>query len=314
MTVERASVDDFSVFVRVKSLSEKTVKRAKNYAQVWGFCIDHNHRFHKPDEGYHGFDSSRIHLNRVLRGSNVRKELFADVANRLADVKMRANAKVGIELIMSLHAGTPIDQDAYFDDCVNWADKFFGVHIVSAVSHGDQENRHVHILMLPVKDGRLCGTDLVGGGPVFLRSLNDKFYEDVAKGYGLPPRGQQKRLGGAVRREAVAAARRALSATYGLPEPLLNAIFTSGSNIEAVLSSLQIPVPQVKVAGSFVATMCKKIRTEKTSTGFRGQSALGEAGTSTKTSTGFDVPKRAENTNQNALYLFSAPPPNRNHH
>lgn len=252
------------LLLKIKSLSVKTVARAKTYAEVWDVCLRHNHRFDMAEEGYGTIDTSRSHLNRVLRGSNDLRDLLIDVRDRIGGATLRSNVKIGVEVVFSLRAGSPVVQVAYFNDCLAWTESYFGVPCISAVVHNDQPNVHAHLLLLPLKNGKFCGDKLVGGGPAFIKLTNAHFFEHVGRKYGLTLPRPQKPLGAAVRRQAMATARRALEATSGLSAPLLDAIFNPrGVDVEALLSTLGLPMPEPKLAGSFIGTMTKKTKREK---------------------------------------------------
>jgi vacuolar-type H+-ATPase subunit E/Vma4 len=81
---------------------------------------------------------------------------------------------------------TEQEQKRFFADCLDWVEKRFGKeNIVSAVVHMDEKTPHLHVDFVPVlTDGRLSARDLFGGREK-LQALQDAFYDNVCKPFGL---------------------------------------------------------------------------------------------------------------------------------
>lgn len=155
-------------------------------------------------------DATRSHLNYSLAGPESPDEVRALWEKLRADVGIsgpgRKNQVSAIEIVFSLRADTKIDLRSYFTDCTRWAMKRFGgvCNILSSDVHLDQPNPHCHVLMLPLIDGKMKGSDLYWGESRGKSELHADLHADVGSRYGL--RKPSKNLSGAAKE---AAARRA---------------------------------------------------------------------------------------------------------
>ena len=151
----------------------------------------------------HGrIDPFRTHLNRRIHGPATAADTAA-LAQKLMDsagCKVRANAARVLEIVFSLSSRPKIDENAYFSECVGWAaDNFGGLeNVLCADVHRDQQNPHLHVLIVPIKGNRLAATEMMSGHIKRLNELNTDFFERVAKRYGLrqgvpQPLGRSKR-------------------------------------------------------------------------------------------------------------------------
>ena len=213
-------------------------------------------------------DASRIGDNVILAGPTTAGEVVALSDELMAEVGAkvkRKDAVRAVELLFSLPPKISIDVDAFFADAVEWVRGFFRVPILSAVIHKDEAAPHCHVLMLPLVDGRMMGSDLVGNR-ARLRSMQSAFYESVGLRYGLVRPKAAKRHSAASRRKAAELAYTAIVSDSKLlirpivgdaivdafrrdPEPLLNAI------------GIAMPIQQ-KPLKSFAAIMTKPCKPE----------------------------------------------------
>ena len=103
--------------------------------------------------------------------------------------KQRANSVVALDTIYTaspqFFQGNTVEQnDQFFRDCLKFHQRHFG-HIVSAVVHYDETTPHMHILSVPLtQDGRLSARDVVGNR-AHMSHLQDDYFREVGKGYGL---------------------------------------------------------------------------------------------------------------------------------
>lgn len=105
------------------------------------------------------------------------------------------------ELIVSLPNTTTVDYVAVFNDTVAWAIEYFRVPVISAVIHLDQAHPHVHLLLLPLRDGKWLGSRLIG--PRSAVSAMQKSFSNVVAGkYGLLAEAQFNSETTAICREA----------------------------------------------------------------------------------------------------------------
>ena len=157
---------------------------------IWSKAARHNRRTIQAELGASGhIDATRSHLNITLMGPATPEEVA-----RLAKAKMteagitkdRKNGVLGVELVFSLPTNHELDVFEYFSACAHWAGAAFGGmdNIISVDIHRDEAQDHAHVLLVPLIDGRLRGSDAVGGKRN-LSELQAKFYKDVASGFGF---------------------------------------------------------------------------------------------------------------------------------
>lgn len=150
----------------------------------------HNKRLIQAEQGADShIDAARICLNMSLHGPDS-PEAVAGLARALmaaAGVRpQKKNAVLALEQVFSLPANTDIDLTAYFNDCVQWVARNFGGldNVLSADVHLDESAPHLHVLILPLVDGRMNGSDLFGNRQR-LQFLQNDFHAAVAGRYGL---------------------------------------------------------------------------------------------------------------------------------
>ena len=134
-------------------------------------------------------DPQRMCLNEALYGRATAKEVaqHADQLMRAAGVgKLRKDAVMALEILFSLPAGHDLDERAFFNDCWQWAAGEFGgaQNVLSADLHRDEAAPHCHVLLVPLVNGKMVGSALVGGRAK-LRAIQASFHAAVAARYGL---------------------------------------------------------------------------------------------------------------------------------
>lgn len=166
----------------------------------------HNRREIQAELGATGpIEPSRSSLNITLIGPPNADEVAQLAKAKIAAAgisKVRKDAVVGVEFVFSLPTGHQHDVIDYFTACAKWVGREFGGvdNIVSADIHRDESQDHAHILLVPILEGRLRGSEAVGNKRK-LSELQSKFFRDVAAGYGFSkPRG---RLSGKNKTQAV---------------------------------------------------------------------------------------------------------------
>lgn len=185
-----------AAFLRIKRLAESGIitKAAR-----------HNKREIQAEMGAAGsIDPTRTHLNYPLAGPTAACDVaqFAKDLMTAAGVKpLRKDAVMGLELVFSLPPGHAIDERDYFTACMTWAGMYFAgaQNILSCDVHKDEAQAHCHILILPLVNGRMVGSDLHGGKTKLL-AMQKHFYENVASKFGLSK--ARARLTGATKQAA----------------------------------------------------------------------------------------------------------------
>lgn len=202
-------------------------------------------------------DSSRSHLNECLAGPET-PEAVANLARRLMGAagiaKVRKNAVRAVEMVFSLPVKrAEMDEGAFFLRCLEWGAENFGP-VLSADVHNDEAAPHFHLLVLPLRDGRMVGSSLVGG-PKELRQWLAKFQNEVANPFGL------KR--GATRISKQGAADAVLAHLHATHDPALksaawlalrDAIEANPQPFVACLG-VEVKAPRAKVARTFTQIM-----------------------------------------------------------
>lgn len=231
----------------------------------------HNLREIQAELGYKShIDPLRSPHNIILRGAVTAKEVAQQATHLMNEAKVskpRKDAVRALEIIFSLPPSTTIDTLEFFSNATGWTESYFQVPIVSAVIHHDEEAPHCHVLMLPLINGRLVGSDLMGNRKN-LEAMQNDFYLKVAQGYGLQKPAKVKQHSKAKRVEA------GLLITNAIKEnpALLKNPKITGELIEAL--SIQMPEglieamgivlnrePKAK-AGKFVNIMTKPMKRE----------------------------------------------------
>lgn len=113
-------------------------------------------------------DAAKGHLNIVLAGAGTSEAVVADSLARMKAAgveKLRKDAVRAVELVVSVVDSTPAKSRKLFERSLKWARDFFKVPVLTAAAHFDEAVHHAHIVLLPLVDGRMVGSDLVGYRP-----------------------------------------------------------------------------------------------------------------------------------------------------
>ena len=160
----------------------------------------HNKRAIQAEQGANShINALRSRLNYSLRGESTPEAISASAKRMMQDagiVKLRKDAVRCIEVLFSLPFASPIDQREYFERCTHWAGERFGHdNLLSSDVHLDEACPHCHVLILPLRDRRMVGSDMVGRRAQLI-ATRKHFHENVAHLYGLS---LEPRLRGAVK-------------------------------------------------------------------------------------------------------------------
>ncbi|WP_308922787.1 plasmid recombination protein [Janthinobacterium sp. J1-1] len=212
-------------------------------------------------------DPTRVSLNRVLRGHGTAAAVASE-AQALMDAAgikvMRKDAVRALEIIFSLPSDSPIDHDCFFNESAQWAGQYFAAPVISAIVHNDEAAPHCHVLLLPLVNGRMVGSDLMGGRAK-LQAMQADFYGQIGQRYGLARQTAQKRPSAATRQQAIDSAFDVLEANSGLSAAVLLALLTPhlGNPAPLLLAlGLTMPTPTA-VKGDFVKMMTKPCKPGK---------------------------------------------------
>lgn len=133
-------------------------------------------------------NSNRTQLNYCLAGDNAPTLIDSLAREKMLEAgieKVRKDCVRAVEVIFSL----PIDQHQldtkpFFSDCHQWVLNTFAGELLSFDVHLDESAPHAHALILPLINGKMQGSDMVGGIDNLTR-LRNKFYSEVAIKHGL---------------------------------------------------------------------------------------------------------------------------------
>jgi hypothetical protein len=152
-------------------------------------ALKHNKRVFQRESGARlNIDPLKTDLNYALT-ENESPEAISKKAEYLifdAGIRnVRKNAVMAVEVLFSL----PIkwhqhDSKDFFIDCFNWVKMTFSGELLSFDVHLDESAPHAHALILPLVEGRMKGSDMVGNKANLIR-LVDSFYSKIAIKYGM---------------------------------------------------------------------------------------------------------------------------------
>ena len=160
----------------------------------------HNLRALPPAEN---INADRSTDNVILRGPGEPHEVAAlaqSLISRAGLKSLRTDAVRALEIIVSLPPASGVDEQSFFAAAVEWADRYLGVPVLSAIVHNDEAAPHLHVVLLPLIADRMIGSEMMGGFGRW-QAIQADFYNRVAAPFGLtrPPR--QARASAANRRD-----------------------------------------------------------------------------------------------------------------
>lgn len=249
-------------FVALKKLTGKDIVR---------IAAKHNLREIQAEIGANShIDHTRIGLNVILAGAATAAEIAAIAESLLNDSgvgDLRRDAVRGIEIVISLPVVSTINNAAFFSDSLAWVREFFSVPVLSAVVHLDEAAPHCHVLLLPLVNGRMVGSRLVGDRKR-LQAIQAGFYAQVGQQHGLTRPKATRRLNSATRAKS---ASMAYTAIVDNPDLLLSADVEKavneafGRNPEPLLAAMGMSIPTTpdKTGKTFVEIMTKPCALEK---------------------------------------------------
>jgi len=261
-------------FLRIKKLTGKAIIEV---------AARHNHREILAELGAASgghIDPARVGLNCVLRG-HITAAAVASEAQALMDdagVKpLKRTAVLALEIIFSLPPQSSIDHDRFFDESVQWAERYFAVPVISAIVHNDEAAPHCHVLLLPLVDGRMIGSDLMGGRAK-LQALQADFHAQVGQRHGLTRQAVQKRPSAATRQQAIDSAFDVLEANSALSAAVLLALLVPHLNDPAPLLlalGLTMPAEKMKPKDTFIGIMTRPCTPEPKPIGIGKRNPIG---------------------------------------
>lgn len=131
-------------------------------------------------------DPNRSRLNVILSGPGTGKEVEALMFKLIADagaiIKRKDCIKM-FEVVISI--GEEIkDEPGFFEDARLWMVSHYECPLVSAVVHYDESEAHMHLLFVPLRNGRLDGHAIMGS-PAELKRMQADFQRQIGTKHGL---------------------------------------------------------------------------------------------------------------------------------
>ena len=160
-------------------------------------------------------DPKRMMDNTIMAGPAAAIEVQAQADALLASVdttRLKRDHVQAIEAVFSLPAKSS-HVGAYFAGCLAWLRVALPLPVLSGVAHHDEAAPHLHVMLLPVADGKH-----IGGAPLKLAELKrmrESFFQQVAGPAGL--KRDCAKVRGNVKQWAVAAVLRECQ-SHGLPD------------------------------------------------------------------------------------------------
>lgn len=166
------------------------VAKVKSARAVFG-AVQHNTRERVPLNA----DPARLGDNLNLTGSS---DAVMDRYAAMLPEKVRKDAVHALEFVVTLSGeaferlGWPQAED-YFRQASSWILERVGGsdNLLSAAIHRDEAVPHLHMLVMPLVNGKLNAKALMGGHRDRMRDLQTDFAETVGKPFGLD-RGVEK--------------------------------------------------------------------------------------------------------------------------
>lgn len=152
-------------------------------------ALKHNKRFTQHErKGTQHIISTKSHLNYNLVGNSLPKDIadYARAKMKGAGIdKPRSNAVLAVEIIFSL----PVerhnqDTKPFFVDCCCWVRNNFAGELLSFDVHLDEAAPHAHALILPLVNGKMQGSEMMGKRSN-LHRLHDLFHKEVGVHHDL---------------------------------------------------------------------------------------------------------------------------------
>jgi len=149
----------------------------------------HNKRELQAKHGATSHINARLsHMNYCIAGEKAASAITAKAERMQSDAgitKPRKDAVQAIEVLFSLPIAKIGDQERYFADCTRWIGERFGqANILSSDVHLDEAMPHCHVLVMPLRNGRMQGSSMIGGLAQLL-AIREDFHSKVGTLYGL---------------------------------------------------------------------------------------------------------------------------------
>lgn len=246
---------------RLGGMSENYILKLDTVSGEVGLLValNHNHRQFEGDYCPENIDSSRSCLNYSLVDDLLPEQIVVRANELIAKVgiaKVRSNVAMAIEVVFSLPANRhQQDTSDFFADCYQWLMQTFPSAVLSFQVHLDELAPHAHGLVLPLVDGTMNASKLMGG-KAQMYARNDDFHLKVAGNYGLS---KSERLYGKARENGAARVFSALS-TDPICDSRIYRLIADSIKTDPIpfMKALGLSYKEPKKAKSFTGYMTSK--------------------------------------------------------
>jgi len=157
-------------------------------------------------ESFNHIDPSKIHLNHELVSLDDESlqerviRLITESGISLGSGRYRRpNKGLAIEWLFTVTPGFVCDYISLYSSCLQWLrDQLPNCPVAHAIIHFDESDPHMHVVVIPIHQGRLPSSKILGFKGMSRARAND-LYEKVGKGFGLS---HPSRLSGAAKKLA----------------------------------------------------------------------------------------------------------------
>ena len=167
--------------------------RLSGHTKTLDLAQKHNLRKIANEIGDYGtIDSNRTHHNVELVG--LPGESYEDAAlNELRNAGLqldhysyrKRNRGYAVELVFSVTSGHHCDFNAMYSDSLNWLRSYYPeCPIIHAIIHHDEDTPHMHVIVIPLINGKLQADEIRGYKGVS-RKRNISLFEYLDKRYEL---------------------------------------------------------------------------------------------------------------------------------
>lgn len=214
-------------------------------------------------------DAARIKDNFILLGQHGAADVALEarmLMEKAGVTKVRKNAVMALELLFMLPPQTSVDIREYFERATSWAKAYFAVPALSSVVHLDESAPHCHVLLLPLVNGKMNGSDL-HGGKAQLWAMQKSFHEEVSAPYGFVRQEPRKRASVTSRAAAMKQLRNYFQVNSKMSANAIQALLTPhAQDPHTLLHALGIPEqPLSRAPKSFVEIMTAPCKPERRS-------------------------------------------------
>ena len=165
--------------------------RLKGHARTLTLAEKHNRRLIAQEIGcYGGIDGSRTQSNLELvklNGCSYEEAALAALSSSGLNLDhysyRKKNRGFAVELVFSVTSGHYCDFNAMYADSLGWLRAYYPeCPIIHAVVHHDEDTPHMHVILIPLFNGKLQA-DKVRGYKGISRKRNVSLFEFLDKGF-----------------------------------------------------------------------------------------------------------------------------------